>query len=130
MFPSDSAAGLAVITFAGIVVTEPQLHSTTDDVIARFAVAATERQCDQVAGQRMDAGPPLLPCSIGHQAARNVAASLTIGTRVLITGVLRQREWEDTTGEKRYAYEVLATEVAVSLNYAMVWVIQAEHGPQ
>ena len=130
MFPSDSAAGPAMITFAGIMVTDPQLYSTTDGVVARFTVAATERQCGQVAGQRMDAGPSLLPCSIGNQAARNVAASITMGTRVLITGVLWQREWEDTASEKRYAYEILATEVAVSLNHATVWVIQAERRPQ
>lgn len=36
------------------------------------------------------------------------------------TGVLRPREWETTEGDKRYAYEVQATEVGVSLHHATV----------
>lgn len=104
-----------MITLSGIVVTDPQLHYSADGPVARFDVAAQQRHLDPVTGQWADTGTTLLPCSIGHQAARKVATSLTIGTRVLITGVLRQREWEDTVGNKRYAYEVDATEVAISL---------------
>lgn len=63
-----------------------------------------------------------MPCYIGRHAADNVAESLSKGTRVLVTGVLRQREWETTTGDKRHAYEVHATEVAVSLNQGTVQV--------
>ncbi|MBV8996904.1 MAG: hypothetical protein JO287_25085 [Pseudonocardiales bacterium] len=41
--------------------------------------------------------------------------------------MLRQREWETTAGHKGYAYEVHATEVAVSLNYATAQVTKIEH---
>ncbi len=41
------------------------------------------------------------------------------------TGVLRQREWDTTDGDKRYAYEVDATEVGVSLKWATVKVAKA-----
>ena len=66
----------------------------------------------------------LLPCSIRRQAAENVAESLTQGARVLVTGVLRQREWNTTGGVKRYGYEVDATEVGVSLRSATVKITQ------
>lgn len=128
MRPSDPAAGLAGITLAGIVVTNPDLRVTAAGAVASFTVATHERRFDPATGQCLDTGTTLLPCSIGHQAAENVAASLTTGTRVLITGVLRQREWETTAGHKRYAYEIHATEIAVSLNYATAQVTPTERG--
>jgi single-strand DNA-binding protein len=39
---------------------------------------------------------------------------------VLVTGVLRQREWETADGDKRYAYQVDATEVDISLKQVSV----------
>lgn len=128
--PSNPASGLAMITVSGIVVTDPRLHDTADGAIARFDVAAHERHFDPVTHQWVDTGTTLLPCSIGLQGAQHVATSLTIGNRVLITGVLRKRDWEDTTGDKRYAYEVDAIEVAISLNYASARVIRAEQRPE
>lgn len=126
MGTSDPAVGLAEITLAGMVVTEPELRVTAAGAVASFTVAAHERRVDPATGQWVDTGTTLLPCSIGHHAAENVAASLTTGSRVLITGVLRQREWETTAGHQRYAYEIHATEVAFSLNYATAQVTPTE----
>jgi single-strand DNA-binding protein len=112
--------GSAEITLAGILVTDPELHVTSTGAVATFTVAADERRFDPATKQWMDTGTTFLPCSVGRQAAESVTESVTKGTRVLVTGVLRQREWETTEGDKRYAYEVHATEVAVSLNYATV----------
>lgn len=39
---------------------------------------------------------------------------------MLVTGVLRQREWGSAGGVKRYVYQVDATEVGVSLRSATV----------
>jgi single-stranded DNA-binding protein len=41
--------------------------------------------------------------------------SLATGTRVLVTGVPRKREWINTDGDQRYAYEVDVTEVDASI---------------
>ncbi|MGH3974599.1 MAG: single-stranded DNA-binding protein, partial [Pseudonocardiaceae bacterium] len=117
---------LAKITLVGLLVTDPELHITSTGAVARFTVAADERRFDPTTSQWVDTTTTLLPCSIGHHAAGNVAGSLTKGTRVLITGVLRQREWETTDGDKRYAYEVHATEVGVSLTDAMVQVTSTD----
>ncbi|MGH3934332.1 MAG: single-stranded DNA-binding protein [Pseudonocardiaceae bacterium] len=126
----DPAAGLAEITLVGILVTDPELRFTATGAVAGFTVAARERRFDPATGQWVDTVTAFLPCLIGRQAAENVAESLTEGTRVVVTGVLRQREWETTTGDKRYAYEVHATEVAVSLNYATVQVTRTEYGQE
>ena len=119
-------AGSVEITLTGLLLTDPELHVTTAGAVVSFMVAADGRCFDPAAGRWVDTGATFLPCSIGPQAAQNVAESLTKGTRVLVTGVLRQREWETTEGDKRYAYEVHASEIGVSLNYATVQITTIE----
>lgn len=101
----DPAAGLAQVTLAGILVTDPELRHTSTGVVTNFTVAAQQRRFDPAAGQWVDTGTTFLPCFIGRHAAENAAESLAKGTRVLVTSVLQQREWETTTGDKRSAYE-------------------------
>lgn len=116
-------AGLAEITLVGILVTNPETRITsTGDVVATFIVAATDGRHDPTTGEWSDRGTTLLRCTIGHAAAENVVGSLTTGVRVLITGMLRQREWETTDSDQRYAYEVDVTEIGASLKSARVTV--------
>ncbi|MDQ3763180.1 MAG: single-stranded DNA-binding protein [Actinomycetota bacterium] len=124
--PERFMAGLVEITLAGMLVTDPELSvSPTGAAVARFTVVADDSRYDPVTGQWVNKGATFLRCSIGDQAAKNVAESLTMGARVLVTGVLRQREWETTNGDKRYAYEVDATDVGASLTWATVTVTPA-----
>ena len=44
--------------------------------------------------------------------AENVAQSLTRGSRVIVSGRLDQRSWENQEGEKRSKVEIVADEVA------------------
>lgn len=114
-------AGLPEITIAGTLVADPELRVTpTGDAVATFTVAANDRRYDKTTGEWVDKGATFLRCSIWRHAAENIAESLTRGTRVLVTGVLRQRDWETTEGEKRYGFEVDATEVAASLKWSVV----------
>lgn len=123
-------AGLAEITLVGILVADPELRvSPAGTAVANFTVAANDDRYDPGTGEWVDKGATFLRCSIRSQAAENVAESLTKGTRVLVTGVLRQREWEATGGDKRYAYEVDATEVGASLKWATVKVTKAPAAP-
>ena len=120
--------GLPEITLVGIRVTDPELRITpTGAAVATFTVAAHDRRYDPTTGHWIDKGATLLPCSVWRHAAENVVESLTTGTRVLVTGVLRQREWDTTGGDKRYAYELDATEVGVSLTAATVRITTATH---
>ena len=121
--------GLPEITLVGILVTDPELRITpTGAAVATFTVAAHDRRYDPATGHWIDTGATLLPCSLWHHAAENVAESLTTGTRVLVTGVLRQREWDTTGGDKRYAYELDATEIGASLTTATVRITKATSG--
>jgi single-strand DNA-binding protein len=119
-------AGLPDITIAGTLVADPELRFTsTGDPVANFTVAANDRRYNKDTGEWVDKGATFLRCSLWRQAAENVATSLTKGTRVLVTGVLRQRKWETSEGETRYSFEVDATEVAASLKWAEVKITQA-----
>lgn len=50
--------------------------------------------------------------------AENAAASLSKGTRVVVTGRLEQRSYETKEGEKRTIVEVIADEIGPSLRWA------------
>ena len=63
-----------------------------------------------------------------RQMAENVGESVLRGTRVVVTGRLRQRSFETKEGEKRTVIELEADEVAVSLRYATATVNKADRG--
>jgi single-strand DNA-binding protein len=114
-------AGLPEVSFAGILVADPELTVTPAGTpVAAFTVAATDRSYDTTEQLVADTGVTFLPCSISHRAAENVAASVVKGMRVMVTGTLRQRSWRGVQGDERYAYEVAVSEVGVSLNRALV----------
>ena len=58
--------------------------------------------------------------------AENVSESVQRGTRVIVTGRLEQRSWENDNGEKRSKIEVVADEIAPSLRWATAQVTKIE----
>jgi single-strand DNA-binding protein len=50
--------------------------------------------------------------------AENAAESLTRGTRVVVSGRLKQRSWENQEGEKRSMIEIEADDLGPSLKWA------------
>jgi single-strand DNA-binding protein len=52
----------------------------------------------------------------------NAAASLTKGTRIMVTGRLEQRSYETQDGEKKSIVEVVADEIGPSLRWAQATV--------
>ncbi len=111
--------GLPEITLAGPLVADPEQRSTpTGAAVANFTVATNDRRYDPTTKEWADKGATFLRCSIWRQPAENVAESLTKGARVLLTGTLRQRDWDTPEGEKRYAFEVDVTEIGPSLKWA------------
>ena len=57
--------------------------------------------------------------------AEHLADSLAKGDRVMVTGRLRQRNWETPEGEKRSVAEIEADEVGASLKFATAKVERA-----
>jgi single-strand DNA-binding protein len=113
------AAGDTQITLAGNLVDDPELRFTpAGQPVARFRVASTPRYLDKNTNEWKDGDSLFLTCNVWRQAAENVAESLTRGTRVIVSGRLRQRSYETKEGEKRTVYEVEVDDVGPSLRNA------------
>ena len=80
---------------------------------------------DRQSGEWKDGEALFLRCNIWREAAENVAESLTRGSRVIVTGRLKQRSFETREGEKRTVFEVEVDEIGPSLRYATAKVNKA-----
>ena len=110
-------SGDTTMTIAGNLVEDPELRFTPGGhAVVRFRVASTPRFYDKTASEWKDGEALFLTVNAWRQLAENVAESLTRGSRVVVTGRLRQRSYKND--EKRTVYELEADEVAVSLRNA------------
>ena len=102
-------AGDTTITVVGNLTADPELRFTPSGAaVANFTVASTPRIYDRQSGEWKDGDALFLRCNIWREAAENVAESLTRGSRVIVTGRLKQRSFETREGEKRTVFEVEA----------------------
>lgn len=112
-------AGETPITIIGNLTADPELRFTQSGAaVAKFTVASTPRQYDKATGEWKDGDTLFLACNVWRQAAENATESLTKGTRVIVTGNLKQRSYETKEGEKRTVYEIEVDEFGPSLNRA------------
>ncbi len=113
------AAGDTNITMIGNLVDDPELRFTPSGyAVANFTVASTPRNFDKKTNEWKDGDTLFLRCSLWREAAENVAETLSKGTRVILSGRLKQRSYETKEGEKRTVFEVEVDEVGPSLRYA------------
>ena len=122
-------AGETVITVVGNLTADPELRFTPSGAaVANFTVASTPRMMDRQTNEWKDGDPLFMRCSIWREAAENVAESLTRGSRVIVTGRLKQRSYETREGEKRTVVELEVDEIGPSLRYATAKVNKASRG--
>jgi single-strand DNA-binding protein len=104
---------------AGNLTDDPELRFTPNGIaVAKFRVAATPRFLDRESGEWKDGEALFLSCTVWRQVAENVAESLTRGSRVIVSGRLRQRSYETREGDKRTVIELEVDEVGPSLRWA------------
>ena len=120
------AAGDTPITVVGNLVADPELRFTASgQPVATFRIASTPRFLDKATNEWKDGDSLFLSCNVWRQAAENVAESLQRGMRVIVTGRLKQRQYETKEGEKRTVYEVEVDDVGPSLRNASAKVNRA-----
>ena len=121
-----SMSGDTAITLVGNLTADPELRFTQASVaVAGFTVASTPRIFDRASGEWKDGDALFLRCTLWRQPAENVAETLSKGSRVIVTGRLRQRSYETREGEKRTVVEVDVEEIGPSLRYATARVTRA-----
>jgi single-strand DNA-binding protein len=105
------------ITITGNIATAPELKRTPNGVtITTFRVASALRRYDRATGTWVDAGTNWYTVSAFRGLAEHAYDSLHRGDRVLLTGRLRLREWEN--GAKRG----LSVEIdAEAIGHDLLW---------
>lgn len=85
------------ITLSGLVATTPR-HLTTSEglAITSFRLASSQRRFDRVSSRWVDGDTNWYTVSAFRQLAENAAVSVNKGDRVVVSGKLRIRDWENT----------------------------------
>jgi single-strand DNA-binding protein len=114
------------VTIVGNLTRDPELRFTpSGQATATFGVAVNRVWTDRQSQERKEA-TSFLDVVCWGQLAENAAQSLTRGTRVVVSGRLDQRSWENQEGEKRSKIEITADEVSPSLRWATVEITKNE----
>ncbi|MCA0155450.1 MULTISPECIES: single-stranded DNA-binding protein [Tsukamurella] len=122
-------AGDTIITVIGNLTADPELRFTPSGAaVANFTVASTPRTFDRNSNEWKDGEALFLRCNIWREAAENVAESLTKGTRVIVSGRLKQRSYDDRDGNKRTVVELEVDEIGPSLRYATAKPTRTQRG--
>lgn len=104
------------VTLVGNCTKDPELRYTTSGRgVASFGLAVNRRW--QQNGEWQEA-VSFFNVVAWSDLGENVAASLTKGTRCIITGRLEQRSYETNEGEKRNVTEIIADDIGPSLKWA------------
>jgi single-strand DNA-binding protein len=120
------ARNVNTITVSGNVTRDPELRFTpSGQGIASFSVAVN-RSWQNRQTQEWEEQTSFFDVKAWAQLGQNVTDTLNKGSRVVVTGRLEQRSWETEQGEKRYAFEIVAADVAVSLLYATADIVRNE----
>ena len=112
-------ANETIITVIGNLTADPELRFTPSGAaVANFTIASTPRTFDRNTNEWKDGDALFLRCNLWREAAENVADSLTKGTRVIASGRLKQRSYDDRDGQRRTVVELEVEEIGPSLRYA------------
>ena len=115
------------VSITGNLTREPELRFTTSGrPVAAIGIAVNRRFMQN--GEWTEAPPTFLNVTAWGQLGENAAASLTKGTRVVVTGRLEQREYTTREGDKRTAIDVIADELGPSLRWATAQVERTPRG--
>lgn len=114
------------VTLVGNLTRDPELRFTTGGRgVASFGLAVSRRY--QVNGEWQEQTSYFNIVAWG-QMGENAASTLTKGMRVIVSGRLEQREYQNREGEKRTAIEINADEIGPSLRWATASVERTPRG--
>ena len=118
------------ITISGNITREPELRYTPSGVSKVSFGVAVNRSWRNQQTQEWEEQTSFFNVVAWRQLADNASATLTKGSRVVVTGRLEQRSWETEQGEKRSIVEITADDIAASLRFATAEIHKVERsGP-
>lgn len=84
------------ITVTGLIATDPRVSSTKDGVsVASFRLAANSRYFDRAKSEWVSSATNWFTVIAFRQLATNCSESLSKGDRVVVSGKLKIRDWDN-----------------------------------
>lgn len=115
------------ITVIGRLVEDPTLRFTPSGAaVANFTIASNARTLDKQANEWKDEPATFWRSSAWREMAENVAESLTKGSAVIASGVVKASEWTTKEGEKRTSLELHVDAIGPDLRWATAKVTKAQ----
>ena len=125
------SVGETTIAIVGNLTADPEIRVTdAGTVVASFTIASTPRAFDKNTGTWKDGAALFLRASAWRELGEHVGDSLSKGQRVIATGRLKQRSYEDREGVKRTVVELDVEEVGPSLRFATAKAVKATRNGQ
>jgi single-strand DNA-binding protein len=106
------------ITITGNVTRDPELRFTASGIATASFTVAVNRRINTRNGTAPTEVVSFFTVVAWNTLAENACISLTKGSRIVVSGRLEQRSWQNPAGEKRTVYELVADEIGASLRYA------------
>ena len=100
-------------------------RTTSGAAVCSFGIAWTPRRRNPN-GEWEDGDTSFFNCSAWRDLGENIAASINKGNRVVVTGSVRSRDWEDRDGNKRTSIEIDVDECSPSLRWAQARIERTE----
>jgi len=118
------------ITISGNITRDPEMRYTPSGISKVTFGVAVNRSWRNQQSQEWEEQTSFFNVVAWRQLAENASASLTKGSRVVVSGRLEQRSWETDQGEKRSIVEIVADDIAPSLRFATAEIHKVERsGP-
>ena len=116
------------VQIIGTVTRDPELRFTAAGVaVCSFGLAWNPRR-KNANGEWENGDPTFFSCSAWRDLGENIAASITKGTRVVVTGTVAAREYDDRDGNKRQSIDIQVEACGPSLRWATAQVEKTERG--
>lgn len=110
---------LPSIQGSGTLTQDPELRFTNSGAaVATLNIATNSRVFNKDTSKYEDGAATYLRATAWKQMAENAAETLRKGSRVVFSGQLEQRSWEDKEGNKRSVLEVKLDDIGPSLLFA------------
>lgn len=113
-------------TVTGNLTREPEIRYTRDGHATTTLGVAVNRRWQDRETKEWEESTSFFDVVCWRELAENAALSLAKGMRVMVTGRLEQRSWENEEGERRSKVEIVAEEIGPSLRFATAEVQRTE----
>lgn len=127
--PANQKADITMdntITIVGNLTRDPELRYTpSGQPNASFSVAVNRVWTDRQTNERKEQ-VSFFDVVCWREMADNACGTLIKGVRVIVTGRLEQRSWEDDEGNRRSKVEIVADDIGPSLRWATAEIAKNE----